>query len=154
MAQILIVDDDDIIAELASDILAGENHDCQWVVSGAEALALLLVRRPDVVLLDNDMPGMSGTQVLRQMRDSPRDCELPVIMLTSVNRIQDEEAALFNGAQDYLRKPFEPRTLVQKVAHILDTRPYRPRHRELDEVLQMGGGRFRRNGWPTPRSPI
>lgn len=154
MAHILIVDDDEIIAELASEILIGEGHACGWVTSGEEMLALLHVRRPDLVLLDNDMPGMTGPQVLRQLRSSPRDYDLPVIMFTAITGAQDEETALYNGAQDYIRKPFDPRALLHKVNLLLRSRAERPRHRDLNEVLRMGEGRFQDGGWPMPRYPI
>jgi two-component system, OmpR family, phosphate regulon response regulator PhoB len=143
MAQILIVDDDDIVADLASGMLIGDGHVCGSAASGEEALALLRVRRPDLLLLDNDMPGMNGPQVLRQLRNSTRDYDLPVIMLTSMTGQQDEEAALFNGAQDYIRKPFEARTLLHKVNLVLRSRAQRPRHRDLEELMLMSEGRYR-----------
>ena len=143
MANILIVDDDELIAELASQILIEAGHACDWVTSGEEALALLKVRRPDLVLLDDDMPGMTGSQMLRQLRSSPRDYDLPVIMFTSISGAQDEELALFNGAQDYLRKPFLPRELLRKIEQLLRARAETPRHSDLTEVLEMAAGRYR-----------
>ncbi len=140
MAHILIVDDDEIIAELASEILISAGHACGWVTSGEEALALLAIRRPDVVLLDNDMPGMTGPQVLRKLRSSARDYDLPVIMFTVIDGAQDEEAALYNGAQDYIRKPFDQHSLLGRVNRLLKSRAERPRHRDLQEVLAFNSG--------------
>ena len=141
MAHILIVDDDELIAELASEILIGAGHACGWVTSGEAALNVVKRRLPDLLLLDNDMPGMSGPQVLRKLRSSSYAYDLPVVMFTAVSGTQDEDAARYNGAQDYIRKPFEYRTLIQKVDSVLRARANRPRHRSLDEVM------IRQSGW-------
>ena len=140
MAHILIVDDDELIAELASEILIGAGHACGWVTSGEAALNLLKRRRPDLVLLDNDMPGLTGPQVLRKMRSCEHAYDLPVIMFTAVSGEQDEEAALYNGAQDYLRKPFEYHALIDKVTRVLAARARRPRHRSLQEIMAEQSG--------------
>ena len=70
MAFILIVDDDEIVAQLATDILMDAGHTCGWVGDGESALDLLRWRRPDLLLLDQDMPGITGAQVLRSLRCS------------------------------------------------------------------------------------
>ena len=135
MAHILIVDDDEFIAEMASEILISKGHACGWVTSGQDALALLRHRRPDLMLLDQDMPGMSGAQVLRELRSSARHYDLPVIMFTAMTGAQDEEQARYNGAQDYIRKPFDPKFLLLKVKQVLAARAEGPRHRELARML-------------------
>ena len=140
MAHILIVDDDELIAELASEILIGAGHACGWVTSGEAALNVVKRRLPDIMLLDNDMPGMSGPQVLRKLRTSSYAYDLPVVMFTAVSGAQDEDAARYNGAQDYVRKPFEYHTLIQKVTDVLQSRANRPRHRSLDEVMARQAG--------------
>ena len=135
MAHILIVDDDEFIAEMASEILISKGHACGWVTSGEAALSLLRTRRPDLLLLDQDMPGMSGAQVLREVRSSRQLYDLPVIMFTAMAGAQDEEQARYNGAQDYIRKPFDPKFMMLKVRQVLAARAERPRHRELEELL-------------------
>ena len=140
MAHILIVDDDEIVAELAAGALIDAGHACGWVTNGEEALSLLKWRRPDLLLLDQDMPGMTGGQVLRELRSSERNYDLPVIMFTGISGAEDEAAAYYNGAQDYLRKPFEPRFLLRKVEIVLRSRAERPQHRELREVMEMNAG--------------
>lgn len=135
MAHILIVDDDELIAELAAEILLGSGHACGWVTSGDEALDLLKWKRPDLMLLDQDMPGMSGTQVLRHIRASEKFYDLPVIMFTAMSGATDEEQARFNGAQDYIRKPFDPKFMTLKVGKVLATREEGPKHRDLREFL-------------------
>ena len=136
MAYILIVDDDEIVAEMAADILITAGHACGWVADGENAKALLRTRRPDLLLLDHDMPGMSGTELLRELRTSPKNYDLPVIMLTRMQGSEDENAARFNGAQDYIRKPFEPDHLTWRVNNLLETRVNRPQHRSLGQHLK------------------
>ena len=143
MSHILIVDDDEIIAQLASEALMDAGHACGWVIDGEKALELLRWRRPDLLLLDQDMPGLSGTQVLRSLRGSAENYDLPVIMFTGITGLEDENTAYFNGAQAYLRKPFETDTLLRTVEEILTARSDKPRHRSLVEHLEFAAGRWR-----------
>jgi DNA-binding response OmpR family regulator len=143
MAHILIADDDELIAELASSALIDAGHACGWVTSGEDAWALLARRRPDVLLLDQDMPGMSGVTLLRKLRGSPRYYDLPVIMFTAMSGAQDETQAIYAGAQDFVRKPFDPRTLVSRIQRVLAKRADRPRHTDLQSYLEASSGSVR-----------
>ena len=143
VAHILIVDDDEIIAEMASQILMDAGHASGWVPDGERALELLNWRRPDLLLLDQDMPGLTGAQVLRSLRSSAENYDLPVIMFTGISGIEDENAAFHNGAQAYLRKPFEPETLLRQVDEVLTPRSERPRHLSLMDHLEQATGRWR-----------
>src|SRR6056297_3172341 len=115
MAHILIADDDELIAELASEVLIDCGHACGWVTNGEEAWKLLQRKRPDVLLLDQDMPGISGVSLLRKIRQSPALYDLPVIMFTAMSGAQDESQAMYAGAQDFVRKPFDPRGLTSRI---------------------------------------
>lgn len=143
VAHILIVDDDEIVAELASSTLLDAGHACGWVGSGREALDLLRWRRPDILLLDQDMPGMTGAQVLRELRTSPRHYDLPVIMFTGITGEIDEQTARFNGAQAYLRKPFSSGLLLREVEGLLATSGAGPQHLALEDYLARSAGRWR-----------
>jgi len=143
MANILIVDDDEIAAELASSALLEAGHVCGWVSGGRQALDLLRWRRPDILLLDQDMPEMTGAQVLRELRTSEQHYDLPVIMFTEITKKADENAARFNGAQAYVRKPFSPPCLLEQVERILATRAARPQHLALEQYLAQSAGRWR-----------
>lgn len=143
MAHILIVDDDEIVAELASTALLDAGHVCGWVGSGREALDLLRWRRPDILLLDQDMPEMTGAQVLRELRTSPRHYDLPVIMFTRITGQTDEQAARFNGAQAYVRKPFSSVLLLREVETLLANRGAGPQHLALEDYLARSAGRWR-----------
>ncbi len=140
MAYIVIADDDEIVAEMASDVLMDAGHACGWVSDGQAAIDLLGWRRPDLLLLDQDMPGISGTTVLRKLRGSSDFYDLPVMMFTAMSGAEDETQTLYNGAQDYIRKPFDPKFLVWRVNQLLRTREERPQHLDLkDSVLRQSG---------------
>jgi DNA-binding response OmpR family regulator len=105
LARILVVDDELQVAGMLRDALVDAGYVVKTAVSGREALGLMPVFQPDVVLLDVMMPGVTGDEVLAQLRrEHPR---VPVVMVTAN---QDEQAArqmLTRGAFDYLPKPFQ-----------------------------------------------
>lgn len=135
MALILIADDDELIAELASEVLIDAGHACGWVTSADAAWDCVRRKRPDVLLLDQAMPGESGLTLLRRLRISPLLYDLPVIMFTGMSGAEDEAQAIYAGAQDFLTKPFDPSDLVAKVARILKRRGDRPRHVDLVSMV-------------------
>ena len=145
MARILIADDDELIAELASEVLIDAGHACGWVTCAEAAWECARRKRPDVMLLDQAMPGESGLTLLRRLRCSPELYDLPVIMFTAMRGADDEAQAIYAGAQDFISKPFEPAWLVTRVARILNRRGDRPRHIDLaNAVLPQ----------PTVRAPL
>ena len=140
MAHILIADDDELIAELASEVLIDVGHACGWVTSSEEAWEVAHKRRPDLLLLDQGLPGMSGVTLLRKLRGSPQFYDLPVVMFTAMSGAQDEAQAIYAGAQEYIRKPFDPARLVSRVALVLAKRGDRAAHTDLKtSVLREAG---------------
>lgn len=139
MAFVLIADDDDIVASLATDALIDAGHACGWVSDGIEAWDVLRNRRPDVLLLDQNMPGMSGSTLLRKIRQSSTLYDLPVIMFTAVTGQRDEEQAIYAGAQDYIRKPFHPPQLVKRIERLIERRRGRG-HMDLQTYLAEKSG--------------
>lgn len=135
MARILIADDDELIAELASEVLIDAGHACGWVTSAVAAWECVRRKRPDILLLDQTMPGESGLTLLRRLRRSPALYDLPVIMFTAMNGEQDEAQAIYAGAQDFLSKPFDPADLVLRVNRLIQQRGNRPRHVDLTSAL-------------------
>lgn len=135
MARILIADDDDLIAALASEVLIDAGHACGWVTCADAAWDCVRNKRPDVLLLDQEMPGESGLTLLRRLRNSPLLYDLPVIMFTAMRGADDEAQAIYAGAQDFISKPFEPAWLVTRVARILNRRGDRPRHVDLASAV-------------------
>ena len=122
MARIIMADDDEIVGELASDALIAAGHAVGLLDNGADALRVIQARRPDLVILDCNMPEMSGLLVLRQMRDSVELCDTPVLILTGRQGVRDTEIAFYEGASDYMKKPFDPDELVFRVNQLLERR--------------------------------
>lgn len=131
MARILIADDDELIAELASEVLIDAGHACGWVADAEAAWTCVRRKRPDILLLDQSMPGESGLTLLRRLRCSPLLYDLPVMMFTGMSGPHDEAQAIYAGAHDFLSKPFDPVVLVARVNRILRQRADRPRHVDL-----------------------
>ena len=119
MARIIMAEDDEIVAEIARDALIAAGHGVGILDNGAEALRVIQARKPDLVILDCNMPELSGLLVLRHMRDSLDLHAIPVLVLTGRDGRRDEEIAFYEGADDYMRKPFEPEQLVFRVEELL-----------------------------------
>ncbi len=135
MARILIADDDELIAELASELLIDAGYACGWVTSAEAAWTCIQRKRPDLLLLDQSMPGESGLTLLRRLRQSADFYDLPVMMFTAMNGEQDHLQAIYAGANDFVSKPFEPHSLVARVRRIFKLRGDRPRHVDLKSAL-------------------
>jgi DNA-binding response OmpR family regulator len=113
---ILVVDDEAKIVRLARDYLEKNGFRVISASDGPSALALARRERPDLIVLDLLLPGMDGREVCRSLR---RDSEVPIIMLTALAEESDQVAGLELGADDYIVKPFSPRTLVARVRALL-----------------------------------
>ena len=105
-ARLLVVDDDPGIAALLHHVLTSEGHDVVVARDGLEALDSLQRRVPDLVLLDIDMPRMSGDEVCRRLKSSPATRLVPVIMITARGDLQRRLDAWEYGADEFLSKPF------------------------------------------------
>ena len=122
MARIIVADDDEIIGEIVCEALIASGHGAGLLSNGADALKTIKARKPDLVILDCNMPEMSGILVLREMRNSPALCDIPVLMLTGRTSDSDQDLARYQGADDYMRKPFDPEELVFRVEDLLAKR--------------------------------
>ena len=119
--RILIVDDDPINLQVLKNHLSLKHYDVTEARSGSEALKILdLKKNLDLILLDVMMPGMSGYDVCRRIREHKSPSELPVILLTAQNRVGDLVMGLESGANDYLSKPFDPMELLARVRTMID----------------------------------
>ena len=117
--RVLIVDDDDMIREVAKVSLELEAWEVLAAASGAEAVAMAAAERPDAILLDVMMPGMDGPATLAALRAQEATRSIPVIFLTArVQRGQLGELRVV-GVQGVLEKPFDPITLANRVAAAL-----------------------------------
>ena len=119
--KILIVDDDENIAELISLYLMKECYDTMMVHDGEEALTAFESYAPNLVLLDLMLPGIDGYQVCREIRAKSNT---PIIMLSAKGEVFDKVLGLELGADDYMEKPFDSKELVARVKAVL--RRYKP----------------------------
>ena len=113
---ILVVDDEAEIVRLVRDYLEGAGFRVVTAMNGDDALRASRRDRPDLVILDLNLPGMDGLDVARTLR---RDGETPIIMLTARTQESDRVAGLELGADDYVAKPFSPREMVARVRAVL-----------------------------------
>jgi DNA-binding response OmpR family regulator len=116
---IVVADDDPDILDLVVYILTQAGFDTVGVTDGVAALAAIEDDPPRLAILDIMMPGMSGIDVLRQVRASPTLADLGVILLTARARDSDVDSGFATGASDYVIKPFSPRELLQRVNAVL-----------------------------------
>jgi len=114
-ATVLVVDDSAVVRLLLARTLRADGFTVVEVAGGAEALEVCARQRPDLVLLDVEMPQMNGLEVLSVMAGDPDLAGVPVLMLTGLTSGPDVAKALELGAQDYLKKPCEPEELRARV---------------------------------------
>jgi DNA-binding response OmpR family regulator len=119
MSEILVVDDDRDVAQSIELSLRRRGYRVTLAHSGVEALKTLRRYRPDIVILDILMPGMSGLEVCRHLRTDPNTVGLPIIFLTARGQEQDRIDGLRAGADDYLSKPFSLEELILRVKAVL-----------------------------------
>ena len=117
--RILVVDDEPDITALVAYHLARAGYRVSTAANGTEALKAAQEERPDVVVLDLMLPGMSGWDVLQELRRSEDTREVGVILLTSRREEVDRIRGLSLGADDYITKPFSPAELALRVAALL-----------------------------------
>jgi two-component system response regulator VicR len=113
---VLLVEDDETVAEVASSYLRGAGLLVSHVVDGFSALTAVANESPDLVVLDRMLPGIDGVEACRRIRATSAT---PIILLTALGSEEDRIEGLSAGADDYLTKPFSPRELVLRVHSIL-----------------------------------
>jgi DNA-binding response OmpR family regulator len=119
MALILIADDDELVVEAVRAALEPRGYVVGAVGDGMPVKRVVEFKRPDLVILDCAMPLLSGIEALREIRSSLTAYSTPVLMLTGRRAMADEDIAYRAGADDYLRKPFDPDQLVARVEMLL-----------------------------------
>ncbi|HEY3778304.1 MAG TPA: response regulator [Rhizomicrobium sp.] len=149
-AHLLVVDDDEKLRRLLQRYLTTNGFRVTAAAGAAEARALLKGMAFDLLIVDVMMPGESGLDLTRSIRNQT---QTPVLMLTALGESQDRIAGLENGADDYLAKPFEPRELLLRCAALLrrTTPPARSPHRLIkmgEALFDPERGELRRKGRP------
>jgi two-component system alkaline phosphatase synthesis response regulator PhoP len=144
---ILVVEDEPKMVKLARDYLEQSSYRVVTAADGRTALAVFREERPNLVILDLNLPGMDGLDVCRALR---RESDVPIIMLTARAEEMDRLIGLELGADDYITKPFSPRELVARVRAVLrrvQGEVYQPGViRSGDLEIDLPGHRVSRNG--------
>src|SRR6202163_2052780 len=134
--RVLVVDDEPDIVALVAYHLAKSGYAVSTATSGPEGLAAARRDKPALVVLDLMLPGLSGLEVMEELRADPATARIAVLMLTARREESDRIKGLTLGADDYLTKPFSPPELVLRVAAIL--RRARAGQEEVADVKQLG----------------
>jgi len=116
---VLVADDEEDILTLVTTVLQNAGHQVVPVRDGAEALAAVRDRKPDLAVIDISMPEVDGLEVLRRLRADAETSELPVVLLSAQAQEADVARGFETGASAYVKKPFSPRELAQRVNDLL-----------------------------------
>ncbi|ADN01506.1 response regulator [Spirochaeta thermophila] len=133
---ILVVDDEPDIVELVRFHLEREGYDVVSTGEGRDALEKARNLLPDAIILDLMLPGMSGLEVCRLLRQQDRTSHIPILMLTAKSEETDVVVGLELGADDYITKPFSPRILLARLKAVL--KRTRPPEGRSDEPIVVG----------------
>lgn len=126
MAVIAIIDDDKHINDMLSDLLNSEGYDVLRAYSGTEAVYMLTEKKPDLILLDLMMPGLSGEEVLPKIKG------IPVIVMSAKTDVRNKVSLLLGGASDYITKPFDTSELLARI-----TVQLRKSHADISNILTL-----------------
>jgi adenylate cyclase len=135
-ARILVVDDTPVNLKLLGDLLSAKGYQVSTAASGAEALEKIDKMPPDLVLLDVMMPGMSGYEVCKKLRENPTTAVLPVVMVTALDPAQERVKGIDVGADDFLTKPINQPELLARVRSLLRVKSLWDQLGELNRTLE------------------
>ena len=119
-AEILIVDDNPVNLKLAHLLLTGEGHDVRTANDAEEALEVLKVFSPRLILMDIQLPGMDGLELTRRLKADPTTRDITILGLTAYAMKGDQEKILAAGCDGYISKPIDTRTLPEVISHYLE----------------------------------
>ena len=133
--RILIAEDSLVVRAVLRDQLEDAGYEVVEAVDGTSALAECASTSPDAILLDIEMPGLDGHEVLLRLKADPDLCDVPVVFLTGRTGTHDMVAGLRAGAHDYLKKPFEPAELLARIGGAVRIKRLQDELRERSEQL-------------------
>jgi two-component system, cell cycle response regulator DivK len=119
MTKVLVIEDNEKNRYLISFILKGAGYTVIEAVTGEEGVETALRERPDLILMDIQLPGIDGYETTRRIRASPEGTKVPVIALTSYAMTGDRERALAAGCTGYVEKPINPDTILDEIGKFL-----------------------------------
>jgi len=123
MARVLIVDDEESIRDLIKEVLIPEGHELELAESGVAALEILRRKTADLVIVDRNMPGMTGIELVQLIRRNPKTKDAKILMCTASSVTKEVDEAFSAGADDYVLKPLSFAALLSKVAKALAAKP-------------------------------
>ena len=119
MKKILVVEDNEINMYLCCRIIKSSGYEVIEARTGEEGVALALKERPDLIIMDIQLPGIDGLETTKRIRQSEADDEIPIIALTSYAMAGDKKKALKAGCTGYVEKPINPDTLLGEIKKYL-----------------------------------
>lgn len=140
--KVLAVDDNPDNVELITDIVEALGYEVLKAFDGPQALATTRSEVPDLILLDVNMPGMTGFEVVSELKKDPTTATIPVILLTALADIDNRVAGLELGAEDYLTKPYSPRELIARIETRLRAKNENDQLRATQQVIRATFERF------------
>lgn len=126
MYRILLVEDDSMVQQVLKEMLRPEGHEVLASSTGGQGLVQAVKEKPDLIILDINLPDLNGVDVCRKLKADPRTRHIPVLMLSGEAReVAQKVSGLESGAEDYLFKPINVKVLVARVSALLklSTRP-------------------------------
>jgi two-component system cell cycle response regulator DivK len=121
--RILVIEDNALNLKLVRDVLLHAGFDVIEARSGEDGVARALDCRPDMILMDLQLPGIDGTQAMRMIKANPSGSGVPIVALTAFAMSEDRERALRSGFDGYLSKPISVRDLPRQITELLPERP-------------------------------
>ena len=134
--KILVVDDTAVNVKLLADLLGVKGYAVVTASSGKDALEKVDTEKPDLVLLDVMMPGMTGYEVCRRLRENPATAMLPVVMVTALDPAQERVKCIEAGADDFLTKPINQPELLARVRSLLRVKTLHDQLSDMNRTLE------------------
>ena len=117
--RILVVEDQEDNRRIVRDLLSASGYQLVEATTGEEGLKLAATEKPDLILMDIQLPGMDGYEVTRRIKANPELTHIPIIVVTSYALSGDDKKAFDAGCNGYVTKPFSPRVLLAKIREFL-----------------------------------
>ncbi len=133
---ILIVDDTPDNLRLLSTMLYSKGYQVRKALSGKFALQGVEMAKPDLILLDINMPEMSGYEVCQHLKANPQTCDIPVIFLSALDQVSDKIEAFAVGGADYIIKPFQSEEVLARINNQLTLRTLQKQLKDQNAILQ------------------
>ncbi len=134
--KILIVDDDQLVVKLITDTTKSNGYNVDSASDGTAAFIKIKEFKPDIILLDVMLPNITGYEILRKLKASPATWHIPVIMITALSDKNSKYEALYNGADDFLNKPFDINELQIRIRNSLKVKAYNDLLNNYNVILE------------------